>query len=227
MRLHSSRLGAGCMARIGAAAVARARGPAPATRSCCPSPAQPSPAQPSPAQPSPTTAQPRPAQPSPAPPHPTPPHTPFKQVRATDVHLPPGATFVIGNSLAVSNKAETADKRYNLRVVECRLAAAALAKGLGASQEQVGRQGPPKASCWEGWGTAWGRRRARGDGEGEGGDAGRERTAAARLQQASGRHRASADLCRRRSATMPRPALRAARPCQRRLFPAARRRCWP
>ncbi len=53
------------------------------------------------------------------------------------MQLPPGATFVIGNSLTVSNKAETADKRYNLRVVECRLAAALMAKGLGAGQDQV------------------------------------------------------------------------------------------
>ena len=34
--------------------------------------------------------------------------------------LPPGAVFVVANSLAVSNKAESATKHYNLRVVECR-----------------------------------------------------------------------------------------------------------
>ena len=33
------------------------------------------------------------------------------QVRGVCVVLPPGATFVIANSLAVSNKAETAPKR--------------------------------------------------------------------------------------------------------------------
>lgn len=33
------------------------------------------------------------------------------QVRATDVQLPEGATFVVANSLAVSKKAETADRR--------------------------------------------------------------------------------------------------------------------
>lgn len=33
------------------------------------------------------------------------------QVRAEDVHLPVGATFVIANSLTVSKKKETADKR--------------------------------------------------------------------------------------------------------------------
>ncbi|KAF8072885.1 GAL1 [Scenedesmus sp. PABB004] len=55
----------------------------------------------------------------------------FNPVRASDVALPPGATFVIANSLTVSKKAETADRRYNLRVVECRLAAMALAVALG------------------------------------------------------------------------------------------------
>lgn len=34
--------------------------------------------------------------------------------------LPPGVAFVVANSLAVSNKAESATKHYNLRVVECR-----------------------------------------------------------------------------------------------------------
>ena len=53
------------------------------------------------------------------------------QVRASDVVLPPGATFVIANSLTVSAKAETAAARYNMRVVECRLAAMLLALALG------------------------------------------------------------------------------------------------
>lgn len=44
------------------------------------------------------------------------------QVRASDVVLPEGAVFVVANSLAVSNKAESATKHYNLRVVECRWA---------------------------------------------------------------------------------------------------------
>ena len=44
--------------------------------------------------------------------------------------LPPGATFVIANSLTRSAKAETAAKNYNMRVVECRLAAAALGVAL-------------------------------------------------------------------------------------------------
>lgn len=53
------------------------------------------------------------------------------QIRASDVVLPEGAVFVIANSLTVSNKAETAAGRYNMRVVECRLAAAVLAVTLG------------------------------------------------------------------------------------------------
>ncbi len=42
--------------------------------------------------------------------------------------------FVIANSLTVSNKAETAAGRYNMRVVECKLAAAVLAVTLGMSK---------------------------------------------------------------------------------------------
>eukprot|EP00775_Hariotina_reticulata_P013759 gene13759-13878_t len=61
----------------------------------------------------------------------------FNPVRATDVILPPGATFVVANSLTVSKKAETADRRYNLRVVECRLAAMALAVALGRSAAEA------------------------------------------------------------------------------------------
>lgn len=57
------------------------------------------------------------------------------QVRATDVVLPPNAVFVVANSLAVSNKAEAAPRRYNLRVVECRLAAMMVALALGATPE--------------------------------------------------------------------------------------------
>ncbi|EFN57575.1 hypothetical protein CHLNCDRAFT_57327 [Chlorella variabilis] len=55
----------------------------------------------------------------------------FNPVRASDVVLPEGAVFVVANSLAISNKAESAVKHYNLRVVECRLAAGALAVMLG------------------------------------------------------------------------------------------------
>ena len=51
-----------------------------------------------------------------------------------DVPLPESATFVVANSLTVSNKAETGEGRYNLRVVECRLAAILLAIALGHSK---------------------------------------------------------------------------------------------
>ncbi|KAG2487012.1 hypothetical protein HYH03_014383 [Edaphochlamys debaryana] len=64
-------------------------------------------------------------------------HVEFNPVRGVCVVLPAGATFVIANSLAVSNKAETAPKRYNLRVVECRLAAVLLAMGLGMACEEA------------------------------------------------------------------------------------------
>lgn len=40
----------------------------------------------------------------------------------------------MANSLTVSNKAETGEGRYNLRVVECRLAAIALALALGKTK---------------------------------------------------------------------------------------------
>lgn len=47
----------------------------------------------------------------------------FNPVRATDVQLPAGGTFVIAHCLAESQKAVTAATNYNNRVVECRLAA--------------------------------------------------------------------------------------------------------
>ena len=56
------------------------------------------------------------------------------QIRASDVVLPEGAVFVVANSLTVSNKAETAAGRYNMRVMECKLAAAVLAVMLGLSK---------------------------------------------------------------------------------------------
>jgi N-acetylgalactosamine kinase len=55
----------------------------------------------------------------------------FNPIRAMDVVLPPGATFVVANSLAVSDKAVGAHRRYNMRVIECRLAAIVLALALG------------------------------------------------------------------------------------------------
>ena len=52
---------------------------------------------------------------------------------ATSTHTE-GATFVVANSLTVSAKAATAATNYNRRVVECRLAAIALAKALGVEE---------------------------------------------------------------------------------------------
>ncbi|KAH0993131.1 hypothetical protein GBA52_004614 [Prunus armeniaca] len=46
----------------------------------------------------------------------------FNHIRATDVRLPDGGTFVVAHSLAESQKAVTAAINYNNRVVECRLA---------------------------------------------------------------------------------------------------------
>ncbi|KAL9267449.1 Galactokinase-like protein, partial [Drosera capensis] len=46
----------------------------------------------------------------------------FNPIRATDVQLPDGGSFVIAHSLAESQKAVTAATNYNNRVVECRLA---------------------------------------------------------------------------------------------------------
>ena len=47
----------------------------------------------------------------------------FNPLRATDVILPKGATFVIANSLAQVNKADSSGgSKFNVRVAECRLA---------------------------------------------------------------------------------------------------------
>ncbi|TYH29691.1 hypothetical protein ES288_A01G032600v1 [Gossypium darwinii] len=64
----------------------------------------------------------------------------FNPIRATDVQLPPGGTFVIAHSLAESKKAVTAATNYNNRVVECRLAAIVLGIKLGMkSQEAIAK----------------------------------------------------------------------------------------
>lgn len=55
----------------------------------------------------------------------------FNPIRATEVQLPAGGTFVIAHSLAESQKAVTAATNYNNRVVECRLASIVLAIKLG------------------------------------------------------------------------------------------------
>lgn len=64
-------------------------------------------------------------------PHPHPPHPLSPQ--ATAVPLPQGAVFVIGNTLDESCKAVGAEKGYNLRVVEGKIAAKIVAKKLGVA----------------------------------------------------------------------------------------------
>ncbi|WOL05782.1 galactokinase [Canna indica] len=61
----------------------------------------------------------------------------FNPIRASDVQLPAGGTFIIAHSLAESQKAVTAATNYNNRVVECRLAAIVLAIKLGMSSEEA------------------------------------------------------------------------------------------
>ncbi|XP_072954446.1 galactokinase [Typha angustifolia] len=61
----------------------------------------------------------------------------FNPIRASDVQLPAGGTFVIAHSLAESQKAVTAATNYNNRVVECRLAAIVLAIKLGMKPEEA------------------------------------------------------------------------------------------
>ncbi|EGC39234.1 hypothetical protein DICPUDRAFT_147991 [Dictyostelium purpureum] len=58
-------------------------------------------------------------------------------LKAHDVQLPKGVQFVICNSLVESNKVITGATNYNLRVVECRLAAVILAFHLGLKWESV------------------------------------------------------------------------------------------
>ncbi|XP_049988972.1 N-acetylgalactosamine kinase isoform X5 [Alexandromys fortis] len=59
----------------------------------------------------------------------------FSPLRATDVKLPSGAVFVIANSCVEMNKAATS--HFNLRVMECRLAAKVLAKHKGLQWDKV------------------------------------------------------------------------------------------
>lgn len=61
----------------------------------------------------------------------------FNPIRATDVKLPAGGSFVIAHSLAESQKAVTAATNYNNRVVECRLAAIVLGIKLGVKPEEA------------------------------------------------------------------------------------------
>ncbi|XP_026435636.1 galactokinase-like isoform X2 [Papaver somniferum] len=61
----------------------------------------------------------------------------FNPIHATDVQLPVGGTFVIAHSLEDSQKAVTAAKNYNNRVVECRLASIVLGIKLGMKPEDA------------------------------------------------------------------------------------------
>ncbi|XP_053449282.1 N-acetylgalactosamine kinase isoform X4 [Nycticebus coucang] len=59
----------------------------------------------------------------------------FSPLRATNVKLPSGAVFVIANSCVEMNKAATS--HYNIRVMECRLAAKLLAKYKNLQWDKV------------------------------------------------------------------------------------------
>ncbi|XP_043725229.1 galactokinase-like [Telopea speciosissima] len=61
----------------------------------------------------------------------------FNPIRATDVELPAGGSFVIAHCLAESQKAVTAATNYNNRVVECRLAAIVLGIKLGMKPQEA------------------------------------------------------------------------------------------
>uniref|UniRef100_A0A8C9VCP0 Galactokinase 2 n=1 Tax=Scleropages formosus TaxID=113540 RepID=A0A8C9VCP0_SCLFO len=61
----------------------------------------------------------------------------FNPLRAVDVKLPDGAVFVIANCCVEMNKAATS--HFNIRVVECRLAAKLLAKRRGLDWSCVQR----------------------------------------------------------------------------------------
>ncbi|GMP54786.1 hypothetical protein CsSME_00019837 [Camellia sinensis var. sinensis] len=61
----------------------------------------------------------------------------FNPIRATDVQLPAGGSFVIAHSLAESQKAVTAAINYNNQVVECRLAAIVLGIKLGMKPQEA------------------------------------------------------------------------------------------
>ena len=54
----------------------------------------------------------------------------FNPIRTESIEIPPGYSFVVANSLVTSNKKETSETNYNLRVIECRLASAILGKEL-------------------------------------------------------------------------------------------------
>jgi len=61
----------------------------------------------------------------------------FNPLTTFDVNLPSGASFVICNSLVESTKYLTAGTNYNMRVLECKLGTAILAKSLGLSWQSI------------------------------------------------------------------------------------------
>ncbi|XP_042234284.1 N-acetylgalactosamine kinase-like isoform X2 [Homarus americanus] len=63
----------------------------------------------------------------------------FNPLRSTSVTLPPGATFVVGNSLAPMNKA--ANSSFNCRVMECRLATQIMAQKAGLAWKMYQKLG--------------------------------------------------------------------------------------
>eukprot|EP00106_Octopus_bimaculoides_P011662 XP_014779104.1 PREDICTED: N-acetylgalactosamine kinase-like isoform X1 [Octopus bimaculoides] len=63
----------------------------------------------------------------------------FNPLSATNVQLPSGVVFVVSNSCVEMHKAATAN--FNIRVVECRLAAKLIAKKLGLDWLQLKKLG--------------------------------------------------------------------------------------
>lgn len=64
-------------------------------------------------------------------------HIEFNPIRAHDVSLPEGVTFVVANSCVELQKASTS--HFNIRVVECRLASQILAKSKGLEWRKMRR----------------------------------------------------------------------------------------
>lgn len=63
----------------------------------------------------------------------------FNPLRAVDVNLPDGVSFVIANSLREMTKSEDPGKYYNKRVSECRLAAQIISKKCGKEWRKTRR----------------------------------------------------------------------------------------
>jgi galactokinase len=61
-------------------------------------------------------------------------------LQATPVYLPPELTFIVTNSMVVSDKQLTAPTHYNLRVCETRMGAVLLSRALGLNECLTYRQ---------------------------------------------------------------------------------------